>query len=347
MGEARRGFGAFGRCYEATTLLKSGLGVQTFLGRDLRNGDPVVIKQTRASNIPPGAQLRLEHEAEVLRELAASGVAPLLDVGRDGDSFYLVMPFVEGVTLAERIARGGALSVLDTLAVGRGLMRALQAAHDQGVLHRDVTPSNVIVGSGSPPERVTLIDFGLRAARLDAPLRDGPVGPGGYGSPEQAGLIHCEIGERSDLYSSGIVLFECLAGRPPFVGATVGEILRQHLTAKPARLDGRAAVPRSLDDVVQHLLEKDPRDRYQSAAAVLADLDEIAMGLERGVREPAVVVGEHDLRRTLTEPAFVGRDEELRAFEEELCERSAASPSCCSSTASRVSARRGCSTMRR
>lgn len=309
----------FGQCYEATTLLKSDLGVETFLGRDLRSGDAVVIKQARAASISPGAQLRLQHEAEVLRRLSAVGVAPLLDVEREGDVLHVVTPFVPGATLGERIARGGPLSASDTIAVGRGLMRALQAAHEQGVLHRDVKPSNVIVGPGSPPDRVTLIDFGFaRSGQLDPSLRDVPVGTIAYVSPEQAGLIHCEIGERSDLYSAGIVLYECLAGRPPFVGVTVGDTLRQHLTAKPAPLHGRGGVPRALDDVIQHLLEKDPRDRYQSAAAALADLDEIATGLERGIREPPMVVGAHDRRRTLTEPAFVGRCEELRVFETQL-----------------------------
>jgi signal transduction histidine kinase/tetratricopeptide (TPR) repeat protein len=85
-------------------------------------------------------------------------------------------------------------------------------------------------------------------------------------------------------------------------------------------------VPRALDEVVQHLLEKDPRDRYQSAAAVLADLDEIATGLERGVQEPAVAVGAHDRRRSLTEPAFVGRGEEMRAFEVQLSRALAGEP---------------------
>ncbi len=309
----------FGRCYEATTLLKSGLGVQTFLGKDLRNDEPVIIKQTRAANVPPGAQLRLEHEAGVLRRLVDLGIGPLLDVGREGDAFHVVMPFVPGLTLGERIAQDGPLTVSDTIAVGRGLMRALQAAHEQGVLHRDVKPSNLLIGPDSPPEHITLIDFGLaRSGQLDASLRDVPVGTIAYMSPEQAGLIHSEIGERSDLYSAGIVLFECLAGRPPFVGKTVGDVLRQHLTAKPERLHGRGRVPRALDDVVQHLLEKDPRDRYQSAAAVLADLDDIAKDLEGGIQEPAVVVGAHDRRPTTTEPAFVGRDQEVRAFEGHL-----------------------------
>jgi signal transduction histidine kinase/Tfp pilus assembly protein PilF len=313
--------GEFDGRYRLTKLLRQGLGVETYAGAKVSSGEPVVIKLTAASAIPPGAQVRLEHEGELLRTLNVLEIAPLLDLGRWQDSLYLVMPFVVGETLAERIARSGPLSVPDALAVGRALMRALQAAHDHGVVHRDLKPSNVILGAGSPPGRVTLVDFGLaRSDGLDATLRDQPVGTVAYVSPEQAGLIHCEVGERSDLYSAGILLFESLAGRPPFQGGTVGEILRQHLGARPAELRQLGhPVPRALDGVVHRLLEKDPRDRYQSAAAALADLDEIAAALERGVREPVVAVGTHDpRRRALTEPAFVGRERELCAFESEL-----------------------------
>jgi signal transduction histidine kinase len=316
-----RSSGEFDGRYRLTKLLRRGPGVETYLGVKLSNGDPVVIKLTSASAISPGAQLRLEYEAELLRTLNVPEIAPLLDMGRWQDSLYLVTPFVDGEALAERIARSGPLSVPDALAVGRALMRALQAAHDHGVVHRDLKPSNVIVGPGPPPGRVTLVDFGLgRSDRWDAPLHDQPMGTAVYASPEQAGLIHCEVGERSDLYSAGILLFECIAGWPPFAGRTVGEILRQHLGARPAELRQFGhPVPHALDGVVQRLLEKDPRDRYQSAAASLADLDEIATALERGVREPPVVVGAHDFRRrALTEPAFVGRERELVAFEREL-----------------------------
>jgi signal transduction histidine kinase/tetratricopeptide (TPR) repeat protein len=306
-----------GRRYEITALLKSGLGIETLLGSDLHTRELVVLKQTALAEIPPGAQLRLEHEAHVLRELASPWIAPLLDVGRDGQVLYLVMPFVPGITIAERIARGGPLSVPDALTVGRGVMRALEAAHERGVLHRDVKPANVIVGAGSPLERVTLVDFGLaRSGHLDASLRDVPVGSVAYVSPEQAGLIHSEVAERSDLYSAGGLLFECLAGRRPLDGATVADVLRQHLTARPPSLRRLGLpVPRALDELVQRLLAKNPRDRYQSARAVLADLDEIASALERGVREPAVAIGSRDAGRALTEPVFVGRDDERRVFD--------------------------------
>jgi PAS domain S-box-containing protein len=315
------GAGVFAGRYRAHRLLKRGHGIETLLGTDLVERRTVVIKTASSDSLSPGAHLRLEHEAGVLRQLRSPWVAPLLDFGREGDLLYLVMPFVPGVTLEKRLAHGP-LSVRDTVTVGRCLMSALQAIHEHGVCHRDLKPANLIVDEGTPLERATVIDFGLaRSARLDASIRDQPVGTARYLSPEQAGLLDCQADQRSDLYAAGVVLFECLAGRPPFVGDSVGEVLRQHVTVRPPDLRGlHLAVPRALDEVIQRLLRKDPRDRYQSAEAALADLFLIADTLDRGVAEPPVVVGLHDRRRTLTEPAFVGRQKELAALDEQLAQ---------------------------
>src|SRR5205085_10221249 len=122
--------------------------------------------------------------------------------------------------------------------------------------------------------------------------------------------------ERSDLYSAGVVLFECLAGRPPFMGESVGEVLWQHMTLRPPELRSLGlAVPRALDEIIQRLLRKDPRDRYQSAEAVLADLVQLCTALDRGIADPPLVVGSSDRRKSLTEPAFVGREAELAVLD--------------------------------
>ncbi len=306
--------------FRTTALLKSGRGVDTFLGVDVEHGDRVIIKKARSSAVSPAAQLRLEHEADVLKELSrpSLGVASPIDVGREDGEFYLVAPYVPGTTLAERLTRGP-LTVREALAVGRGLMRALSEAHEHGIIHRDIKPANLVLGEATEP-RVTLIDFGFaRTPRVESWLRDEPVGTIAYVSPEQAGLINVDVGERSDLYSAGVVLFECLAGRPPFTGATVAEVLRQHATvpAPPLRSLG-LNVPHALDAVIQRLLRKDPRDRYQSASAAFDDFDAIARALDAGQTDPAIVVGARDRRQWLTEPAFVGRKRELRALDAEL-----------------------------
>jgi two-component system sensor kinase len=302
--------------FQVLRALKQGNGVETLLARDLEQGRLVVVKTALDENLSAGARMRLEHEAGVLRHINNPWCAPLLHLGRDEDFLYLVMPFIAGITLQQRLAQGP-LTVMEAIAVGRCLLMALQEVHEQGVLHRDLKPANVIVDRLSPVERATIIDFGLaRSARLDASLRDQPVGTARYMSPEQAGLLDHGADERSDLYSVGIVLFECLAGHPPFEGDSIGEVLRQHLSVSPPELRSLGlSIPRALDEIIQRLLRKDPRDRFQSAAAVLADLNHLAAALERGETDPSMVVGLRDRRRTLTEPVFVGRSAELASLD--------------------------------
>ncbi len=309
--------------YRVERLLKRGLGVETLLARDLERGADVVLKTAPAAGLSAGARGRLEHEAACLRDLDGPHLTPLIDFGQDGDRFFLVVPFVPGEPLDVRL-RAGPLAARDALAVARSLLAALAAAHARGVLHRDIKPANIIVAAGSgagAPLMATLVDFGLaRSAGLDASVRELPVGTVRYIAPEQAGLLAHGVDERSDLYSAGATLYECLAGRPAFAGETLGDVLRAHLGPRPppSRTLGRET-PRALDEVVARLLRIDPRERYASADSALADLDEIARALARGEVEPDVVAGARDRRRrALVEPAFVGRAEELAALDAEV-----------------------------
>ncbi len=309
----------FGGRFRADRLLKTGLGVDTFLGTDLARGGSVVIKTTATTCLSLQARLRLEHEARVLQEIRSPWLVPLLHLGSDRELVFLVLPYLPGSTLQARLA-AGPLPLGDALTVGTCLFAALRDAHAHGVLHRDVKPANLMLGEGAPLPGATLIDFGLaRSSRLDVSLRDQPAGSVQYMAPEQAGLIKDEVGEYSDLYSGGLVLFECLVGRLPFRGETVAEILRQHLTvAVPDLQQLGVPAPRALNDLLQRLLRKDPRDSYQAAEAVLADLDALREALARGIANPSLVIGARDRRQTLAEPAFIGRADELARLETHL-----------------------------
>ncbi len=306
----------FGRRYRAIRLLKEEAATRTLMAQDLQGGEPVVIKVMRRSIIPEGMQMRLEQECRQLCELHHLEQRPLLDIGTDGDQLYLVMPFVHGISLESRL-KEGPLSVRDTLCLGICLLHALRELHTRRILHRNIKPSNVIIDSRYSSLGATLIDIGLAHTVLASMLSDKLAATAMlYTSPEQAGAMDVDVAEPSDLYSAGILLYECLSGHTPFAGDTVGKLLFEHMTAPVAPLDIHGVdVPRVLEEVVQRLLRKDPRDRYQSAGGVLVDLQAILAGIDRGERDLHMTVGSADLRSSLTEPALVGRNRELEHVE--------------------------------
>jgi signal transduction histidine kinase len=308
----------FGDRFRTVRLLKQSHGIETWLAQDLTGPGRVVLKTLSAATVPASVQHRLEHEAGVLRQLDSPFLSPLVQVGREDGLLYVALPFVAGVTLEERLA-SGPLPPAQAIAVGACVLSALAEAHEHGVLHRDVKPANVIVATdpaaGEPIAK--LIDFGFaRSSRVEPTLRDESVGSVRYVSPEQAGLLEASVDERSDLYSFGALLFEALAGRPLFDGASITEVLRQHMTAPAPDLRALGVeAPRGLEEFLQRLLQKDPRDRYQSAEGALHDLRALGQALADRRADPGLVLGLHDRRRTLTEPAFVGRASELAALE--------------------------------
>jgi len=289
--------------------------LQTWRGADLVTGVEVVVKTAPLHALQAGAFKRMQGDDEVLRELRSPRLAPPLRSGVEGEELFRVRPYVASGTLAERLSKGP-LSLQETLALGRGVLSALREAHAHQVPHRHLKPSNVVIPlEGAFPEAV-LTDFGLALEdHREASLRALPLSAIQYLAPEQLGLVAAEAGASSDLYAVGLMLFECVAGTLPFSGQTLGELLRQHLGTVPELRARGLPIPRALEQVVQHLLCEDPRERYQTAQAALLDLEAIASELERGLTEPAVVVGRSDLHPRLTEPAFFGRAPEVEALE--------------------------------
>ncbi len=298
--------------FELTALVKRGNGIDTYAGIDHLHATDVLVKTVETASMPTAVYMRLEHEARLLERIDLGRTRRVLWCGQRDRYFYLVQPRVEGEPLDLVLTRGQ-LSVEMSLRLAISILSTLHQVHQHGVLHRDIKPSNIIVRGEGADLTAELVDFGLsRGADLDGASRGEPAGTVRYIAPEAAGLINVVVDQPSDLYSLGVVMFECLAGHTPFSGDTVGEVLRQHLNADapPLRSLG-LAVPRSLDGVLHRLLAKDPGGRYQSAASVLDDLTQIAAALEAGLDEPAVTPGRRDRRQVLAEPAFIGRREEL------------------------------------
>ncbi len=304
------------RRYQLQQVLKQSAHESTYLAEDFVSGGTVIVR-TAAAAVAEAVALRLTHEAAILAKLSNTRLTPLLDFGREDDSFFWVRAHVPGTSLAELLREP--LPLEQAIEVCQQLLAAMEELHTHGILCRNLTPANVIIPEGRPYSDAVLTDFGLSCCLVSEDIQHQSITDVHYLSPEQAGSLDCEVSVSSDLYAVGIVLFQLLAGHVPYQGATVGAVLLRHMTSHIPKLrDLGWEVPRTLDEIISRLLRKDPRDRYQSCAAVTADLSTVQSALQRGDREPDFVIGLHDRRRTLTEPAFVGRTRELEQLDKQI-----------------------------
>jgi hypothetical protein len=219
----------------------------------------------------PDFRARFLHESQLAASLDHPNVIPIFDADEVDGVLYLAMRYVRGETLKARIAEHGALPVQEVLVLAEQIGGALDAAHEAGLVHRDVKPANVLLAE--PDGHAYLCDFGL-AKRTDAHglTRTGSfLGTADYCAPEQ---IRGEtVDGCADVYALGCVLFDCLAGQPPFVRTSEFETLEAHVAEPPPSLaHARPDLPRSLDRVLAKALSKDPAARWQSPGALAAAL---------------------------------------------------------------------------
>jgi serine/threonine protein kinase len=208
---------------------------------------------------------RFQREAHAAASLNHPNIVAVYDSGSENGTHYIVTELVDGETLGELMAREGALPPERAAEIGREVARALAAAHERGVVHRDVKPGNVMI---TPDGRVKVVDFGIaRAAGAESVTKSGIVlGSAPYISPEQA---RGEPGnERSDIYALGCVLYHMLTGQAPFVADTPLATLYLHVHEPVVPPSEIRPVPAELEAVVMRCMEKDPADRYSSAAEV-------------------------------------------------------------------------------
>ncbi|MEJ7842241.1 MAG: protein kinase, partial [Rubrobacter sp.] len=265
--------------YVTSELLGGGGMAQVFLARDEVLERDVAIKVLRGQYAEDEEFVeRFRREALGVASLSHPNIVQVYDRGVSEDGrYYIAMEYVPGGTLKDRIVRNGPLSPDTASSVAVQIADALGAAHERGLIHRDVKPQNVLVTASGD---VKVADFGIaRAAAADVISRTSAVlGTARYMSPEQA--MGQEVGPPSDLYSLGVVLYEMLTGEVPFEADTPVAVSMKHVNEPPRPpREIRGEIPEELDAVVLKLLAKDPGARYASAAALVADLDLVADGL--------------------------------------------------------------------
>ncbi len=287
---------------------------EVWRGRDLATRQPVAVKLVQLANIDDQARLgetiaRFRREADTLARLRHPNIISALEAGRVGSELFMVMELAEGMSmeamLRQRQANGlGMFPVESVLRIAKQACSGLAAAHEIGVVHRDIKPSNLMVSARG---HLTIVDFGIarlledNSPRLTAASQT--VGSPLYMSPEQA--VGIDVDGRSDLYSFGCVLYELLAGRPPFVAEAPIAVMRMHLEEQPVPMRHvRSDLPNGLPELVDRLLEKDRGARPPDAGYVLRSLIAISDNFN-GSTTP-----EHEGdRRTF----LVGADETVRA----------------------------------
>lgn len=259
--------------YRISYEVGSGGMASVFAAHDLELNRGVAVKVLRPELARQIGEARFQREIEIMADLEHDRILPLLDAGAVDGTLYYTMP-LEVETLRQRLERDGQLPVDEAVAIARDVAEALEFVHSQGWVHRDVTPSNIFLSE----KGACLGDFGLaralggRVGRSSITSGQVVLGTPQYMSPEQIGDTP-RVGPASDIYSLGCVLYEMLAGRPPFQGESHRGVWSQHITS-PVPNVRRSSVGARLESLVRKALEKVPADRFHGASELRAALDD-------------------------------------------------------------------------
>ncbi|HTY41703.1 MAG TPA: serine/threonine-protein kinase, partial [Thermoanaerobaculia bacterium] len=280
--------------YEIVAPIGAGGMGEVYRARDTRLARDVAVKVLPAA-LSASAELRqrLDREAKTISQLSHAHICTLYDVGHQDGTDYLVMEYLEGETLADRLGKG-AIPTDQALRIGIEILGALDAAHRQGIVHRDLKPGNVMLTKSG----VKLLDFGLaklaatppetavsQATSLPTALQQSQplttrgtiLGTFQYMAPEQ--LEGRDADGRSDIFAFGCVLYEMLTGRKAFTGASQASLIGSIMNSDPAPISSiQPMIPASLDRIVKGCLAKEPEHRWSTAHDVMLQLQWIAEG---------------------------------------------------------------------
>ena len=270
--------------YKILSPLGAGGMGEVFLAEDTRLHRKVALKLLPAqfANDPDRIR-RFEQEAHAVSALNHPNIITLFDLGRAGKDYFLATEFIDGQTLRQRLRDSGRLPVIEAIEITLQICQALAAAHEAGIIHRDIKPENVMIRRDG---YVKVLDFGLAKVGEHQPVSPDTsqssltdpgtvMGTASYMSPEQA--RGQRVDARTDIFSLGIVLYEMLAGRTPFEGANMFEVVAAILDREPAPL---GEVPEELQLIVSKSLRKDRKERYQTVKEMLSALEELRDNLK-------------------------------------------------------------------
>ncbi|MFC0216070.1 Stk1 family PASTA domain-containing Ser/Thr kinase [Paenibacillus chartarius] len=258
--------------YEILERIGGGGMALVYLGLDHLLHRKVAVKVLRQQYVHDEEFIRrFRREAQAAASLSHPNVVSIYDVGQEGDIHYIVMEYIEGVTLNDLIKERAPLQVEEAVRYASQICDALEHAHHNEIIHRDIKPHNILIGKNG---RIKVTDFGIaRAATSSTITQTGSVvGSVHYFSPEHA--KGTSTGEKSDLYSLGIVLYQMLTGRLPFLGESPISVALKHLqedVEEPRSVN--PLIPQSVENIILKAMRKKPEERYQSATEMLADLE--------------------------------------------------------------------------
>lgn len=286
-----------------------------YKGHDLLLNRKVAVKVLRSQYVHDEEFIRrFRREAQAAASLSHPNVVSIYDVGQEGEVHYIVMEYIEGTTLNDLIKEKAPLQVEDAVHFASQIADALDHAHHNEIIHRDIKPHNILIGKNG---RVKVTDFGIaRAATSSTITQTGSVvGSVHYFSPEHAKGTN--TGEKSDLYSLGIVMYQMLTARLPFLGESPISVALKHLqedVEEPRKVN--PLIPQSVENIILKAMRKKPEERYQSAKQMMADLDTCLSADRRN--EPKVAFWDADgmdEERTLVMPAI--RPNQLGDFKDD------------------------------
>ena len=277
----------FSNRYELTHLIARGGMAQVYRARDRLLDRPVALKVLFPElSVDRAFVERFRREAQAAANLSHPNIVPVFDWGEDAGTYFIVMEFVDGQPLSALLRNRGSLPPERIADIGAHVAAALAYAHRHGVIHRDVKPGNVLITDDG---QVKVTDFGIaRAVNTEESLtQTGAVmGTATYFSPEQAEGMG--VDSRSDIYSLGVVLFEMVAGRPPFLGDTPVAVASKHVRdLAPVLSELNPGVPPALEAVIAKAMAKSPDDRYLTADELRTDLLRFAEGRPVSAGDPA------------------------------------------------------------